>query len=362
MRWPYALMSIAVLARATAADPVAPAAAEPAAEPPPPQELSPLRRTAAIAAALGPGAVVRGAGSWVAGERRTAQQLLRASTLGLVIAGGAGLLVGITGGNEYTIVPGVPLVIGGAGTWLTAWAADVWTAAGGPRVRAPARAPVPLALDAGVTWQHGPYDRRALARTTARVESGPIAVGAGALADVTGGRHVALGDVQLRLRGPAPTGERVADASRLVVRAGVRFDRDASDRVSMVTGELELRGRLDLGHLDRVLDGTFVELATGLGAVRAKQGRGAADLDSILLGRFAWGAYLCRFGEVSVFYDHRRDGLAGGLAAGRAAGFFGSVGATAEVRIVGPWAVRGELELGNAWVSTLALGYRGGPR
>jgi hypothetical protein len=86
------------------------------------------------------------------------------------------------------------------------------------------------------------------------------------------------------------------------------------------------------------------------------------ELHSLLLGRFAWGTYLGDRGELALFYDHRRDSMAGGLAAGRAAGFVGSFGAALELLVSGPWAVRAELEIGTAYVSTVALRYHGGPR
>ncbi len=135
--------------------------------------------------------------------------------------------------------------------------------------------------------------------------------------------------------------------------------RDDDDRVTLATGELELAGRLDLVHLDRALDGTFAELSTGLGYERASYA-GAHDYGSVLLGTFAWGMYLGRRGEAAAFYDHRRDSLAGGLAAGRAAGFVGSFGARLELLVDPRWAVRGQVEAGSAWVTTVALRYQGG--
>ena len=55
-----------------------------------------------------------------------------------------------------------------------------------------------------------------------------------------------------------------------------------------------------------------------------------------------------------MFYDHRRDSLAGGLPAGRAAGFFGSLGARTELAL-GRWTAHASLEVGAAWVTTLGV-------
>jgi hypothetical protein len=83
---------------------------------------------------------------------------------------------------------------------------------------------------------------------------------------------------------------------------------------------------------------------------------------SELLGRFLWGIYLGNRGEAAVIYDHRRDGLVGGLPAWRASGFVGSIGASLDLRVHGPWAARAEVDVGNAWVTTVAVAYRGGAR
>ncbi|MEJ7604022.1 MAG: hypothetical protein WKG01_39445 [Kofleriaceae bacterium] len=131
--------------------------------------------------------------------------------------------------------------------------------------------------------------------------------------------------------------------------------------MTLVTGEAELVARIDLLHLDPVLDGTFIDLALGLGIEQARYPTGASSNSSLLLGGFAWGAYLGACGEVRVFYDHRRDSLAGGLAAWRAAGFVGSFGASLELGMTRRWSVRSELEVGNAYVTTFAIRYRGGP-
>ena len=120
-------------------------------------------------------------------------------------------------------------------------------------------------------------------------------------------------------------------------------------------------GRLGLARFDRTFRSNFVELSMGLGANRVTYSSMVSEVESLLLSRFAWGSYVPG-GEVTVYYDHRRDGLAGGIDAWRASGFIGSFGATADIRIDGPWTLRGEFQIGNAYLSTLALAYRGGTR
>jgi len=346
-------------ARADAAPPDEPRAAAdvlPEAAPAP----STARRLAAIGAAIVPGVVVRGAGSWVIGERRTARRLLTTAAIGLGAMAIGGVAVGVSGASDYTIIPGVPLVIVGAGLVLPTWFADIWVAAGGERVVAAPHALAPWSLEGGTTWLRDPYRDRALVRTAARVQLGRLGLGAASLIDARGDAQTGELEARWRLLGAAATGQAIPDGSSLVVRAATRIHRDDADDVTLLTGEVEVIARVDLRRLERVLADTFVELSTGLGVERATYARATHDTASLLLGRFAWGAYLGTRSELAVFYDHRRDSLAGGFPAWRASGFFGSFGATAELRIAGPWAVLAELEVGNAWVSTLAVRYHGG--
>ena len=368
-----ALILAALVARSAAAQPVLdpaelatlPAGAEPAPQvagdaPPADRQVSTARRVAAVALAVVPGVVARGAGSFVAGESRTALRLAAMAAVGVSAMVVGGLPTGISGGNPYLIVPAVPILVAGTGVTLSSWFSDVWVAAGGRDHGV--RATAPWAIEVGSTWLRDALRDRALARVGARIELGRVDLGLTGWLDAGGDAFEGLLGARVRILGTAASGRPIADNSRLVVRTGVRARTDAADRVSVVTGEVELIGRLDLHRLDRALAGTFTELSTGLGVQRAAYRAGASDVGSVLLGGFAWGAYLGHRGEARVFYEHRRDHLAGGLVALRAAGFLGSFGVSADVRITGPWAVRGELEIGSAWVSTLAVRYQGGPR
>ena len=346
-------LAIALIAAMTAS----PAFADDDHGPAPP--ISASRRAAAIAAAIFPGVLVRGAGSWIVGERRTARRLAATGALGLagMVAGGAPIAA--TGSSPYTIWTGVPLVVGGTGLVVSSWLADIWVAAGGDRLAAAPRAVPPWSVDVATTWQHDAYRERALLGAAGHLELGRLGLDGGGYLDAGGASRAAETGARWRLIGPA-AGAAVAGASRLVVRAALRVERDDDDRVTVATGETELAGRLDLAQLDPVIRGSFLELSVGAGLARTTYPMARHDLDAILLAGFAWGAYLGDRGELRLFYDHRRDGLAGGLAASRAAGFLGSVGAGADVRVRGPWAVRGQLQIGNAWVTTLGVRYLGG--
>jgi hypothetical protein len=349
-----------------------------------PPKITPKRRALAIGAAIIPGIVVRGAGSWVAGEKQTAKKLLYVLGGSLVVAGITGGLIGGTGGHAYT-TPLVPFAVTSFGGILTSWIADIWTAAGGDGLDLRPHALPPWSIEAGSTWQKDAYRGRLLGRVGARARLGRVELGTTILAHVAGESLVGYGNARIRILGDepvtAPRGvlgtpddplferwssrrrfeDEIADGSRLAIRVGGRLQRDDEDMTTQRVGELELEGRLDLFHLDRLLRGTFVESAMGIGALQVTYSNADSELDSILLTRFAWGMYLPT-GELALYYDHRRDGLAGGIAAWRAAGYIGSIGAALDLGITGPWAVHGEVQFGNAWLTTLALAYRGGTR
>ncbi len=320
-----------------------------------------LRRLAAIGASIVPGIVVRGAGSYVIGERQAARRLAITGGIGLGAMLVGGLAVGVSGGHPNTIVPGVPLMLVGAGLYVPTWFADVWVAAGGARIRPDRRASAPWSVELGTTYVRDPFRRRALIRSAATYERGQLGLGASTLIDAEGVSRTGDAEVRLRLRGAAASGAAIDYGSKLVVRGGYRIHRDDEDDVTLQTVEAELLGRLDLLYVHRAFDGNFIEISTGLGVERASYPRDAHDTGSLLLGKFAWGTYLGA-SELTVFYDYRRDSLAGGFPAWRAAGYVGSFGASTLLRVGGPFALHAELEIGNAWVTTLALRYHGGPR
>jgi hypothetical protein len=367
-----AVLATIVAARIAAADP-RPAAADPrpvAADPRPAAgegegearpAVSTKRRTLAIIAAIVPGIVARGIGSELVHERRAAKRLGAISGIGIVAMAVGGVPILISGGNKYTLFPGLPLFVAGTGLFLTSWLSDIYVAAGGSRAGGVPRARVPWLVEAGPIWLQDAYHDRALIHAAGRFVIGRVDLGAGGYLDVRNNAREGYVDAYVRIIGAAETGAVVADGSRLMVRAAVRARDDDDDRVSAVTGEAELIARLDMQRVDRALAGAFIELSTGAGIERASFSRDQHNNNWLFLGRFAWGMYIGRRGEASVFYDHRRDQLAGGLVAPRSTGFVGNVGLGADLRIIGRWAVRAELEFGNARVATLALRYQGGP-
>lgn len=305
------------------------------------------------------GFFVRGIGSWYVEDNRTAKRLAKIAGIGLGMMIAGGVPTGVTGGNPYLLVPFVPMLVLGTGVFMQTWFSDIFNAAGVDEIGQP-RARVPWAIEGGLVYTRDAYRDRALFRGAARVASGRLELGATAYVHDTEQTYLA-GDLSIgvRILGAEAHGYWIDDGSYLLVRGVARMRDDKPDHVQVTTGEIELAGRLDLYRVSNVLDGSFAELSVGGGIERAAF-ETASEKGGLLLGRFAYGVYLARRGEAQVFYDHRRDSFAGGIAAYRAAGFVGSVGAMVDLRIVGRWGMHAELEIGSAWVTSLGLRYQGG--
>ena len=138
-----------------------------------------------------------------------------------------------------------------------------------------------------------------------------------------------------------------------------------SDGFAVTTGEASLRGRLDLARVGPTLAGSFAEFGVG-GALASNRYDGHPDqADSLLLGGFAFGAYLGRradrWGEAKIYYDHRHDGFAAGLKMrGLGSGVPGHFGARALFFFAPSWGAQIEAEAGSAYVTGLSLLYRYG--
>ncbi len=324
-----------------------------------PNECTPsvLRRTGAVAASLTVGFLIHGTGSYLVGEKKTAKRLALIEAIGLggMLAGGGP--IGISGGYPPTMTL-TPILLVGAGMFFTSWWADVSVAAGASHI-GEARAAAPWSLELAMLYLSDPYRQAGLGRLGGDVAFGRLTLGASLMSDAENEIRTGELDARVRIFGAAPTGEAVDDGSRLIARAGLRGHQDDGDRVKLATGEVEVIGRLDLRRIDRALRGSFVQMSTGIGVERAYY-TGDRDNSSILLGTFGWGLYLGNRGEAQLFYDHRRDSMVAGIAAGRAAGFVGSMNASLDWLFDRHWATHLEVNVGTAWLTTFGLRYRGG--
>jgi hypothetical protein len=308
----------------------------------------------AIGAAIFPGLLLHGSGHFVAGERATARRML-------LIEGAAftAILAGVTPlgiANRRLSWPAIPLVVSGTGVFIVNWLGDLYGAAGGSRVLGrPVAELADLTVTAGYGFVRDPrLDTGSFAVLDASLRLARWRLDAGGWLGADNQRVDA--DLTRRVFGAAR-----GAGSHLEVRGGLRYHRYAED-FAIAGVEVEVGGRLALERLAPTLRGSFAELGTGLGLDIVDYRVPGADTDvwDALIGGFAWGLYLGEGrGETRVFYDHRRDGFAAGLATGdRANGFVGHFGVDLDLRLRGPWGVHAEGVVGSAWVAHLAVRYR----
>jgi hypothetical protein len=328
-----------------------------------PSALSPARRAAHVAAAVGPGAVVHGAGHVAAGRTATAEKLALAQGVGLggMVFGLGGLA--LTGASRYLVAPFALTTIAGGALFFLPWAADVYGTATHPdgSGHAPTFAPL-LVSELGHRYVYDPQFRyRHFLVQGADLRLGRLRVAARgwfALDDENARVRLLVGH---RLSGPTPT-SRAPDGSFVDVEAAFTHHRFDSDGFRVVTGEVALAGRRDLARLDANLTGAFVEGGAGLALQRFEYRIPSmtlpADHEDLLLARFGFGFYLGsgeRWGEALLFYDHRHDDYAAGLKVpGLGSGVAGHLGAEARW-FFGALGVRGEVQAGSAWLGGVSL-------
>ncbi len=323
-----------------------------------------------MGAALVPGLVLHGAGHYVAGEKRTAGRLLAIEGGGVLGLGGGLVLLATTGASRRLVAPVAALTFVGAGLFVMSTLADLYgvlAPAGGtgsPLLVAPR-----FGAELGLRYVYDPtFAYRAFSVQALEARAGGFRVTQSSWFSLNEhhNRRLRL-EGAYRLVGPRPAGagERASDGSFLEAEAALTDHDFGSDGFAVTTGEVSLRGRLDLARVGRTLEGSFAELGVGA-ALAANRYEGHPDeADSLLLGGFAFGAYLGRpggrWGEAKVYYDHRHDGFAAGLKMrGLGSGVPGHFGARALFYVTPAWGALIEAEAGSAYVTGLSLLYRYG--
>jgi hypothetical protein len=312
--------------------------------------------------ALVPGLAVHGTGHFIGGDARTGRRLMLAQGIGLATAAAGAVPLALTGASDNVSTFSLPLVVAGTGMFMLGWAADVYGSAGGPRLAgAPALMLPGSEVGLGYLYVRDPrfaytsfVDMDALVRAGAwRLE------GAAALAVDDDNQRVRL-RAGYRFLGPRPA-RRAATGTALDLMTAVTVHRYGTDGFTTVTSEVGAHGRLDLAQLSSSLAGAFVEGDLGLGLDRAAYRHAPADTVGILVGRFGFGMYLghpaATHGELQLFYDHRRDGLVGGLATRRFNGILGSFGFQGALTVRRGMGVAIQAQAGSAYLLGIGLRY-----
>ncbi len=317
-----------------------------------------------IAAAALPGLVVHGTGLWVRGDRAGARNLLKLEGLALSMAIVSGGVIGVSGASRRLTSQTIPVLVSSAGLFLQSWLADIYgTAGGGRRKAAPSLTTSPLSLEVGgfyvrdLLFDYGPFSRAKLSWNGGRFGfSTEAAVSLGG----NNQRLIANGRYRFWGQGSRRPSE---DGSRLELASSGRFNRHGREQFSSVGGEVALSGRFDGARLGDSLKGSFGDLRVGFGleATRYATGERATDLSDAILVRYGFGMYLggpgrAARGEVSVYYDHRRDEYAGGISPGdQAGGFLGYFGVGLDLDIGDRYGIVTNLEVGSAFVFGVSL-------
>lgn len=325
--------------------------------------LSPKRRALAIGAALVPGLVLHGAGSWIAERPRATKRLMavQAVGIGMLVAGGAPILA--TYGSPKVTFPGVPIAVTGFGLFAGSWLADIWSAAGADARAGMPRAERPWSFDAGGAWVRDPYHgHRGFLELGGSMWWTQLEVAPRGRFELDASSIEGGVDARWRFIGDTANGKLLERGHRLELRLGAFGRHDGNDDIGELWQEAAFGGRFDLSALDGALAGLFFEGEVGLGLDETRYPTAVWDVGAMLLVRNAIGVYLGRgAGEFTFSYDQRRDELVGGLFAGRAAGFLGHIGAELELRVGRGLAIRLGAEMGSVLLTTFGLRYGGAP-
>lgn len=286
----------------------------------PTPHASSASRALALGAAIVPGALVHGAGSYLLERPETARKLLLMEAVGVGLAGAGGATLVLTGAARGLAGLSVATVALGGSAFLISWFADLYSVVSpeGGWGQGPTLLPA-VETELGYAHVVDPrfgYRHFEVTRVSAQAGRWRLAPSSWASPDDNNARWRILGGY--RFLGPSTT-EPTQDGSFLEIEAALTEHRFPSERFGLTTAEWFLRGRLDLVRLDRTLAGSFAELGVGsaMQVMRFDIAGAENTASALLLQRFAFGAYVGDQrhggGEWSFFYDHRHDGYAGGL-------------------------------------------------
>lgn len=324
------------------------------------EEISAGRRGASVAASLVPGVLVHGSGHLALGKPKTATRLLALEGVGLVMAASSGVVLALTGASRYLVGPTATIGIAGVGLFGISWLADIYGTATPPEARGHASGLSALfESELGYAYVHDPqfrYRHFLVEAFDLRLWRVRISPSAWLSLDDSNARYRLLG--AYRFFGPLPDGA-APDGSFVDLELAATEHRYDSDGFRTLTGEAFIGGRMDLKRVDAELGGMFVELGFGWGlqvfdydVPGLELGQDTADL---LLGRFAFGAYLgdpARMGgEMRLFYDHRHDDFAAGTRlSGLGSGVAGHFGLDSRFYFGEHWGLKLEAMAGSAYV------------
>lgn len=332
------------------------------------EQPGPGRKTLAAGAAVVPGVLLHGSGSWVEGDEHTATQLLLMEGLGLGLIAAGGVPIALTGASRYIVGPAAAATVLGFGLFTVSWAADIYAVAapeGG--FGSPPRWTPWIRTELGHRYVYDArfdYRHFVVQRIDWRAGSFRIVPSAWWSTNTNNARLQLLAGY--RISGPLPR-MATTNGSSMDIEAAVTRHHFGDDSFTINTLELAALSRTDLDEVSPALEGSFVELGLG-GAIQSFDydvpGQDVpSELETMLLARFGFGMYIggpsAPDGELLLYYDHRHDGYAAGLLSTLpTSGVLGHFGFEGHVFATERWGIGGQAQIGSALVAGLSLLFR----
>ncbi|MCE9668765.1 hypothetical protein LY474_13150 [Myxococcus stipitatus] len=331
--------------------------------------LAPLASRASFqvlpaAVSVVPGLLFHGLGPLVAGDGRTAGRLFAMEGTGLGLIALGGVPIALTGASRRTIAPLYAVTLAGFSVFGISALANLYAVASpafDPGV--PAASLPPLELEMGYQYVSDTsfdYDHFVTLGGVARFDEVKLEATARFAPD-EGNTQVRAGGAY-RLLGASERQRGGADGSSLDAELFGLFHRFPSEGFTVGGGEVGLRGRYAMARVSPSLAGSFAEASIGL-SLQGYSYMGPVDdgnLHEQLLFTFGYGVWLGRGGplrgEAMLYYDHRKDGFAGGLRT-FGGGVVGNFGLRGRALLDERWGVAAEMQAGGALVGRLSLIY-----
>jgi hypothetical protein len=310
-----------------------------------------------------PGAAIHGLGHFVAHEPAIGTRLLIAE--GVAIGGIATSLsiLALTGASRRIVAPVATLAVTSVGLLFISALADLYGVVA-PRngFGTPLRALPFVETSAGVRAIYDPqFSHRWFAMQSIGVRAGAFHFGGEAWQAPGGPTSQLMATTALRLSGPTTRPQATRDGTYVDLVAALTHRAFRGDGFSTLTAEMRFAGRLDLHRFARTMRGSFAELQIGGALASHHYAHGGSEGDGVLIVRVAYGLYLGRSSELSLFYDHRRDTLAGGmLLPGIGAGYVGVFGVQGRHFFDRAWGLSADAQVGSAYMAALSLVFRQG--
>ncbi len=324
-------------------------------------------RWTAVGAALVPGLVVHGSGSWVLGDEHTARSLVYAEGAGLGLLFGSGSGIVLSGASRVLVGPLAAGSVLGAGLFAVSWVADVYHVSVPLEYRGSFRARPNVETHVGYVFVDNPqfsmthlldhgaamtFDRLRLAY---QGQHAPDALYGALNAELSyrlwaGARH--------------PSGR--LDGSALDVALGGWRREFLEEDFRTRSAEVRVTLRTDTEAVMPSFPGAFSEFELGYARRSSELLLAFADQeDSLLIAGASFGAYLpgpgTAGGEAELYYNHRHDGVVGGMLAwGLGSGVLGRAGLRGHYYWGEHMGVGVDARVGSAWVLGLNLRFRDG--